>query len=746
MAQAPGAVSEESIRVTRTTENKASMTSASQPKAALPGSPYPLGATWKGNGSNFAVFSANATRVDICLYGEHHDTPAQVFTLPECTNQIWHGFIPAVAPGTRYGLRVHGDYDPARGERFNPDKILIDPYARAIDGQVTWDPAMFAYDLEDPDDELSINPTPNDAHMPKGLVIDPAFDWQGDRRPEVPWLESVIYETHVKGLTQCHPEIPEKIRGTYAAMWHPAIIEHLTSLGVTAVEILPIHAFIDDSILVTKGLKNYWGYNTLGFFAPESRYSSGGEPGSQVSDFKTMVRELHRAGLEVILDVVYNHTCEGNHLGPTLSFRGIDNPNYYHLLPGKPEYYLDFTGTGNSVDASHPQVLTLILDSLRYWVDEMHVDGFRFDLASTLGREQYEFDPRGGFFDAVHQDPLLSQVKLIAEPWDIGEGGYQVGNFPIRWSEWNDKFRDDVRSFWQRDDRAVATMGYRLTGSSDLYALSGRGPSASINLVTAHDGFTLRDLVSYADKHNEANGENNEDGHAHNISANYGAEGESSSVDVTSLRSRQQRNMLATLILSQGVPMLLGGDEMNRSQQGNNNAYCQDNPVSWFDWNLSDADLALKEFVTHALWIRRERPLLRRRRFFKRHPDIPGGVSDVTWLRPDGQEMTEEDWAHGSSSLGMRLSGNLIDESDREGQKITTPTLLIILHASEAEMSFVLPPIARSEQEQSWTVLLSTDSETGRCDAAHDEGTTIQVPGRTVILLEGTPRTSVEQG
>lgn len=714
------------------------MTSTLQQTAVLPGTPYPLGATWKGDGTNFAVFSGNAKRVDVCLYGEHHDEPAQVITLTDRTNQVWHGFIPSVMPGTRYGLRVHGNYDPARGKRFNADKVLIDPYARAIDGHVAWHPVMFAYDLEDPDDELAINPTANDANMPKSVVIDPSFDWQGDERRNVPWLETVIYETHVKGLTQCHPDVPEELRGTYGAMWHPAVIEHLTSLGVTSVELLPIHAFVDDSILIQNGLKNYWGYNTLGFFAPEARYAVGTQPGDQVSEFKTMVRELHRAGLEVILDVVYNHTCEGNHLGPTLSFRGIDNPNYYRLLPGKPEYYLDFTGTGNSVDASHPQVLTLILDSLRYWVDEMHVDGFRFDLASTLGRERYDFDPRGGFFDAVHQDPLLSQVKLIAEPWDIGEGGYQVGNFPIRWSEWNDKFRDDIRSFWQLDNRAVSTMGYRLTGSSDLYELSGRGPSASINLVTAHDGFTLRDLVSYANKHNEANGENNQDGHAHNVSANYGEEGETSSPEISDLRSRQQRNMLATLIFSQGVPMLLGGDEINRSQKGNNNAYCQDNEVSWFDWNLTDEDQALRAFVALALSIRRDRPLLRRRRFFKGRPETPESLSDVSWLRPDGQEMTEDNWAQGSSTLGMRLSGDLIDESDREGHNITTPTLFVILHANEAKTSFVLPPVARSDQERTWKVLLSTDSPTGDSDALYDEGTEVQVPGRTVMLLEGS--------
>jgi glycogen operon protein len=701
------------------------------------GSPHPLGATWTGDGTNFAVFSAHAKRIDICLYDDRDHEPARIITLTDQTNQIWHGFLPSVMPGTRYGIRAYGDYNPARGHRFNSGKVLIDPYARAIDGQVAWDPLMFAYDQEDPDDELAINPAANDAHMPKGVVIDSAFDWQGDQRPNVPWMETVIYETHVKGFTKRHPDIPEELRGTYGAMWHPAVIEHLTSLGVTSVELLPIHAFVDDNILLQKGLTNYWGYNTLGFFAPEARYAAGREPGGQVKEFKTMVRELHRAGLEVILDVVYNHTCEGNHLGPTLSFRGIDNASYYRLLPGKPEYYLDFTGTGNTINASHPQVLTLILDSLRYWVEEMHVDGFRFDLASALGRENYEFDPRGGFFDAIHQDPLLSQVKLIAEPWDIGEDGYQVGNFPIRWSEWNDKFRDDVRSFWQLDNKAVADMGYRLTGSSNLYEWSGRGPSASINLVTAHDGFTLRDLVSYSEKHNAANGENNQDGHSHNVSANYGEEGPTSSPEILAVRSRQQRNMLATLIFSQGVPMLLGGDEINRSQRGNNNAYCQDNELSWYDWHLTEEDQALKEFVAAALEIRRQRPLLRRRRFFKGTPVSVDSFNDVTWLRPDGGEMTAENWAKGSSSLGMRLSGNLIEESDREGRVITTPSLFMILHANEAATTFLVPLIKRSDEERTWKVLLTTDCPTGDSDASYEEGTELTVPGRTIMLLEG---------
>jgi glycogen operon protein len=544
-----------------------------------PGTPRPLGATWDGTGTNFAVFSAHATGVDLCLYDDNAESPCMTIELPERTYGIWHGYLPGIGPGTRYGLRVHGPYKPELGERFNPAKMLLDPYALAIDGQLTWDETVYAYDLEDPDDDLSLSETPNDASMPKALVIDPAFDWEGDEPPRTLWDETVIYEVHVKGFTRQHPDIPEDIRGTYKALGHPAAIEHFKSLGVTAVELLPVHSFVDDHFLTQKGLVNYWGYSTLGFFSPEARYSHDRTPGGQVREFKEMVKALHAAGLEVILDVVYNHTCEGNHLGPTLSFKGIDNTNYYRLLPGKPQYYLDFTGTGNSTNAHHAQVLTMMTDSLRYWVTEMHVDGFRFDLATTLGRDRYDFDPSGGFFDALHQDPVLANVKLIAEPWDIGEGGYQVGGFPVLWAEWNDKYRDDIRTFWQTREPVLSRMGYRLTGSADLYEAGGRAPHASVNLISAHDGFTLHDLVSYETKHNEANGENSEDGHDHNISANYGHEGPTNAPETNALRERQKRNMLATLFFSQGTPMICGGDELGRTQQGNNNASCQDNEI-----------------------------------------------------------------------------------------------------------------------------------------------------------------------
>jgi glycogen operon protein len=702
-----------------------------------PGTPHPLGATWLGDGTNFAVFSANATRIDVCLYGDDDANPYRTISLPDKTNEIWHGFIEDVHPGTRYLLRAHGEHHPRSGHRFNSAKALIDPYAKAIDGKVAWHSSLYSYELEDPEDELVIDATVNDAMMPKCLVIDEVFDWGEDRSPNVPWLETVIYETHVKGMTRLHPQIPEEMRGTYKAFGQPAITDYFSSLGVTTVELLPVHSFVDDNFLVQKSLSNYWGYSTLGYFAPESRYSSVGSAGGQVNEFKEMVRALHVAGLEVILDVVYNHTCEGNHLGPTLSFRGLDNANYYRLLPDNHQYYLDFTGTGNSLNVAHPQVLTLIMDSLRYWVTVMHVDGFRFDLATTIGRETYNFDPRGAFFDAIHQDPILSQVKLIAEPWDIGEGGYQVGNFPLPWSEWNDRFRDGVRSFWQLDNRALADMGYRLTGSSDLYERSARGPQASINMVTAHDGFTLNDVVSYNAKHNAPNGEFNQDGHSNNVTANYGAEGPTTDPTILDIRARQQRNMLATLMLSQGVPMLLGGDEINRTQQGNNNAYCQDDETSWFNWDLSDRDRALKQFLTLLTHVRKERPLLRRRRFFKGRPERPASFKDASWLRADGQEMTDEDWNGMNSAIALRMAGDAIDESDARGMPITEPTLLLLLHAGLEPIEFMLPSVERGEADTTWTVILDTDSCTGESSAAHPSLTKIMVPGRTVMLLEG---------
>lgn len=703
-----------------------------------PGTPHPLGSTWRGDGTNFAVFSANATRLDVCLYRDGDSSPFRTITLPERTHEIWHGFIPGVGPGTRYLLRAHGEYDPRAGHRFNPAQALIDPYAKALDGEVVWDPSMYSYELEDPDDDLVINETPNDGMMPKCVVIDESFDWGDDRSPNVPWLETVIYETHVKGMTKLHPDIPHDIRGTYRAFGHPAITDYLSSLGITTVELLPVHAFVDDNFLVQKSLRNYWGYSTLGYFSPEARYASTAGSGGQVNEFKQMVKSLHEAGLEVLLDVVFNHSCEGNHLGPTLSFKGLDNANYYRLLPDNHEYYLDFTGTGNSLNVAHPQVLTLIMDSLRYWVTMMHVDGFRFDLATTIGRETYDFDRHGAFFDAIHQDPILSQVKLIAEPWDIGEGGYQVGNFPLPWSEWNDRFRDGVRSFWQLDNHAVADMGYRLTGSSDLYERSARGPQASINMITAHDGFTLNDVVSYNAKHNAANGEFNQDGHSNNVAANYGAEGPTDDPAILAIRARQQRNMLATLMLSQGVPMLLGGDEINRTQQGNNNAYCQDNELSWFDWALSERDEEMRQFVSLLGRIRKNRPLLRRRRFFKGRPENPNSFKDASWLRADGQEMTEEDWKGSTSAIALRMAGDSIDESDANGLPITVPTLLLILHSGPQSIDFMLPSVERGEADTTWRLILTTDSCIGKGPEAYPSLSPIAIPGRTVMLLEGS--------
>lgn len=701
-----------------------------------PGTPRPLGATWDGQGTNFAVFSAHAVRVEICLYEDSNDSPSRTIELPERTYGIWHGYLPEVGPGTRYGLRVHGPYKPEIGERFNPAKLLLDPYAKAIDGQITWNETVYAYDLDDPDDDLSISHTLNDASVPKGLVIDTSFDWGDDQLLRTSWYDTVLYEVHVKGFTKRHPEIPEDIQGTYLAMAHPVAIRHLKTLGVTAVELLPVHSFVDDHFLLEQGLSNYWGYSTLGFFSPASRYSSDQAAGAQVREFKEMVKALHAAGIEVILDVVYNHTCEGNHLGPMLSFKGIDNTNYYRLMPDKPRYYMDFTGTGNSLNAHHPQVLTLMMDSLRYWVTEMHVDGFRFDLASTLGRDQYDFDPFGGFFDAVHQDPVLSTVKLIAEPWDVGEGGYQVGGFPVLWSEWNDRFRDDVRTFWQTDEPVLADMGFRLTGSADIYEAGGRSPQASVNLIVAHDGFTLHDLVSYAEKHNEANGENNEDGHDHNIAANYGHEGPTDDPVINALRERQKRNLLATVLLSQGTPMICGGDELGRTQHGNNNAYCQDNEISWYNWDLDETQRDLMAFTAHAIRVRQSQLALRRRLFFKGRPEQPGSIKDVTWLRPDGYELESHDWSNPElRSIGMRLAGDAIQEIDEEGNPLTPSSVLLLFHAGEDPIEWTLPRVERGNELSHWTALLTTDARDGSISMRARATSRITVPGRTVMAF-----------
>ncbi len=706
-----------------------------------PGTSRPLGATWDGEGTNFAVFSAHATRVDICLFEDSNDKPSRTIELPERTYGIWHGYVPGVAPGTRYGVRADGPYKPELGERFNPAKLLVDPYSKAIDGKVTWDDFVYAYDLDDPEDDLSISTVENDGSIPKGMVIDPAFDWGEDEPLRTSWYDTVIYEVHVKGFTRQHPDIPEDIRGTYKAMGHPAAIEHLKRLGITAVELLPVHSFVDDHFLTQKGLVNYWGYSSLGFFAPDKRYSSDSTPGGQVNEFKEMVKSLHAAGIEVILDVVYNHTCEGNHLGPMLSFKGIDNTNYYRLMPDKPRYYIDFTGTGNSLNAHHSQVLTMMMDSLRYWVTEMHVDGFRFDLASTLGRDQYDFDPFGGFFDAVHQDPVLATVKLIAEPWDIGEGGYQVGGFPVLWSEWNDRFRDDVRAFWQTQEPVLPQMGFRLTGSADIYEAGGRSPQASVNLITAHDGFTLNDLVSYAEKHNEANGENNEDGHDHNVSANYGHEGPTDDPQIRALRERQKRNMLATLLFSQGTPMICGGDELGRTQQGNNNAYCQDNEISWYDWDLKKDQKDLIEFTANAIRLRQDQLALRRRLFFKGRPEQPGSIKDVTWLRPDGQEFQSHDWSDPElRTIGMRLAGDAIQEIDEEGNPLTPSSVLLLFHGGEDPVEFTLPRVERGDDLSHWTAMLTTDTPDGSISFKAKALSTVTLPGRTVMVF--VPSTS----
>ena len=705
---------------------------------AWPGTPYPLGATWDGEGTNFALFSEAAAGVELCLFDRVGAPERLRLPLEEQTAHVWHGYLPGVGPGQLYGFRVKGPYAPDRGLRFNPDKLLVDPYARALAGAVDWSGPVHGYRLRDRRADLARDARDDAAAVPRGVVVDPAFDWDDDRPPRIPWHESVIYELHVKGFTRCHPDVPEALRGTYSGLAHPAVIEHLLRLGVTAVELLPVHAFIDDAFLVGRGLRNYWGYNTLGFFAPEGRYASRGTLGQQVVEFKEMVKALHAAGIEVILDVVYNHTAEGNHLGPTLSFRGIDNPAYYRLVPDQPRYYMDFTGTGNTLNARHPQVLQLIMDSLRYWVQEMHVDGFRFDLASALARELYAVDRLSSFFDTIHQDPVVSQVKLIAEPWDVGEGGYQVGNFPVLWAEWNGMYRDAVRSFWRGDRRPVAEMGYRLTGSSDLYQGDGRRPYASINFVTCHDGFTLEDLVSYVHKHNEANGEGNRDGHDHNLSANYGVEGPTDDPAILALRDRQKRNLLATLFLAQGVPMLCGGDEMGRTQRGNNNAYCQDNPLSWVDWRLDDRDQALLRFTQRLVRIRQEQPTLRRRKFFQGRRIRGSEVKDLTWFRPDGAEMTDAEWTDASlSALALRLAGDAIDERDRHGNRIRGDTLLILLNAGHHDVPFRLPPLDR-QGKTCWEVMVDTADPDDSQPAHWDGGLDVPLRARSVVLCRRT--------
>ncbi len=678
-----------------------------------PGQPYPLGATWDGAGVNFALFSQNATAVDLCLFaGSEGNQETARIRLPEHTDQVWHAYVPGLRPGQLYGYRVYGPYDPRAGHRFNPAKLLVDPYAKAFAGTIRWSESLFGYSVGHPESDLARDDRDSAAGMPKCVVVDPTFNWGNDAHPRTPWHKTIIYELHVKGFTARHPDVPKRLQGTYAGLTCPEVIDYLHSLGITAVELLPVHQFVVDKHLLDQGLTNYWGYNSIGFFAPEAGYAGRGIVGQQVAEFKAMVKTLHAEGIEVILDVVYNHTGEGSHLGPTLCFRGIDNAAYYRLVAENPRYYMDYTGCGNTLDMTHPRTLQLMMDSLRYWVLEMHVDGFRFDLASALARELHAVDRLGAFFDIIHQDPVISQVKLIAEPWDLGEGGYQVGNFPVLWAEWNAEYRDTMRRFWKGDGGLAGTVAYRLTGSSDLYEEGGRRPHASINFITAHDGFTLRDVVSYNEKHNTANGEENRDGHNANLSWNCGEEGESTDPAILALRARQQRNFLATLILSQGVPMLQAGDEIGRTQQGNNNAYCQDNALSWVDWRLDHQQQNLLTFTKLLIRLFHQHPVLRRRKFFQGRRIRGSEVKDLTWLRPDGQEMTEDDWHNWHTrGLALRLAGDAIEEVDTRGQRIRDETLLILLNGHHEALSFVLP---LHREEGHWELILDTREATGR--------------------------------
>jgi isoamylase len=698
--------------------------------AVWPGRPYPLGATWDGEGVNFGLFSEHAERVELCLFDPKGRRQLERIVLREQTDQVWHCYLPDARPGLLYGYRVHGPYDPQRGMRFNPNKLLLDPYARSLVGTLRWSEAHFGYRVGSKREDLVADERDSAFGMPKCQVVDPAFTWGNDRRPNTAWNDTVIYELHVKGFTVNHPGVPPQLRGKYAALGTPAVLEHLRRLGITAVELMPIHAFVDDHHLVKKGLSNYWGYNTIGFFAPETRYSADGS----LAEFKTMVKTLHSAGIEVILDVVYNHTGEGGRLGPTLSFRGIDNAAYYRLVADNPREYMDYTGTGNTLNMMHPRVLQLIMDSLRYWVLEMHVDGFRFDLAAALARELHEVNRLAAFFDIIHQDPVLSQVKLIAEPWDLGEGGYQVGNFPVGWTEWNGKYRDVVRSVWKGEGGLIGELAYRITGSSDLYARSGRRPYASINFVTSHDGFTLEDLVSYNEKHNEANGEDNRDGDSNNRSWNCGVEGPTDDPQILALRARQKRNLLATLFLSQGVPMLLGGDELGRTQRGNNNAYCQDNEISWIDWSLRDTHELLIAFVQRLTELRRTHPLLRRRSFFQGRRIIGPEIKDIMWLNPDGREMSDEEWGQSFvRCLGMYLAGQAIDEQDERGRPLVDDDLLILINAHHEPIPFTLQQF---QEPTRWQAVVDTNEESGLAsEARYGAGETYPLQGRSVALL-----------
>ncbi|MGD1804785.1 glycogen debranching protein GlgX [Dapis sp. BLCC M126] len=699
-----------------------------------PGKPYPLGASWDGKGTNFAIFSENATSVELCLFDKQNKETRLALT--EVSNFVWHGYVPGIGPGQRYGFRVHGPYEPYQGHRFNPHKLLIDPYAKAIDGDILYGEEIFAYSWDNPEKDLACT-LDDDAHlMPKSVVIDERFDWGNDQLLNISNHDTIIYEIHLRGFTKLHPDIPENLRGTYAGLAHPRAIAYLQSLGITAVELMPVHHFLRyPGHLVDKELSNYWGYDSINYFAPYSGYSSSGKTGEQVREFKKMVKALHNAGIEVILDVVYNHTGEGNHFGPTLSFRGIDNAAYYRLVEDDPRYYMDFTGCGNSLNVRHPQVLKLIMDSLRYWVTEMHVDGFRFDLASALARELYEVDSLAAFFDIVHQDPVISNVKLIAEPWDVGEGGYQVGNFPLLWSEWNGKYRDAVRDFWRGEEETLAEFAYRFTGSSDLYASNGRLPHASINFITAHDGFTLNDLVSYNEKHNEANGEDNNDGEEHNRSWNCEEEGETDDPDILILRNRQRRNFLVTLMLSQGVPMLLGGDEFGRTQKGNNNAYCQDNEISWLDWNLQVENSDLLDFTRQLIYFRCQHPVFHRRKWFQGRAIHGSDVNDIGWYNPDGGEMTEEQWnIDFAKAVGIFLNGEEIPASGERGERIIDDCFMVFFNAHYELIEFTIPP---KLQDRNWVVTVDTSKSRFVENGKQYQGEVpIPVMERSIVVLK----------
>ncbi len=693
------------------------------------GSPFPCGATWTGRGVNFALFSGNATRVELCLFDETGTTEIGRVDLPEYTNEIWHGFLPDARPGTVYGYRVHGPYEPEAGHRFNPNKLLLDPYAKGIVGQLEWGPEIFGYKLETGDD-TTFDDRDSARHVPKARVVDPSFTWGEDRAPNTPWDRTVIYETHVRGYTKLHPQVPEELRGTFRGLGHPEVLRHIRNIGVTAVELLPVHFFIDDSYLLEKNLVNYWGYNSLGFFTPARRYAT--TPQDALNEFKEMVSRLHEAGLEVILDVVFNHTAEGNERGPTLSFKGIDNSVYYRLLPDTPRYYINDTGTGNTVNLSHPRVIQMVTDSLRYWVQDMHVDGFRFDLGTILAREPYGFDQQSGFLRAVDQDPVLLGVKMIAEPWDCGPGGYQVGGFPPGWAEWNDRFRDTVRSFWKGDDGKLADMATRMTGSADFFNHRGRKTWSSVNFVTAHDGFTLNDACTYNDKHNDANGEDNRDGSSSNESWNCGAEGPTDQQDVNALRERQIRNMLASLLLARGTPMILAGDEFGRTQEGNNNAYCQDNEISWLNWDIKEKGQALIDFTAYLTSIRRRLPV-QRSRWLTAAWNEELGVHDATWLTPDDIEMTEETWADGNARcFGLLLDGRA--QSSGISRRGNDATLLLIMNAHYDMVPFKLPEVVGGRK---WRRLIDTNQPEDRSGSEYfNFETAYEVTGRSLLLFE----------